>query len=275
LRRRVWAMFAVYCLLAGSAWLLPPISLEFRGLMFGVVGVLAVGVHGRRGWEWRLVVRVAGVAVLVEGVPAVVGGLAGRNVGSSLETAVWALVPAIVVLVVAQGGDGASAWMSMAPALAGLSGFLLLVPLGFPRAVVGWASFAVLIACAAVIAIASVAVFPLLRRMELAQAVAVFCLANAMVLAVGGGGVLGFGWVAGLVELGQAVLLAVLLRGMEPLRLGARFLAIPLLAIVEGIVLLRPELTLRSVAGVGLMVVAVVMLVISRTTEEVSSLSLR
>ena len=74
---------------------------------------------------------------------------------------------------------------------------------------------------------------------------------------------------------GEAVLLGVLLWGMEPVRLAARFLAVPLLTIVEGVVVLRPELTWRVVVGVGLMVGAVGMLVVSRRVEEVSSLSLR
>jgi hypothetical protein len=265
----------MYCLLAASMWLLPPISLGFRGVMFWVVGMVALVATGRRGWEWRLVVRVALMAIMVEGVPAVVGAVAGNSVSSSLETGVLALVPVMVVLVVAQKSEGDSAWMSMMPALAGLGGFLLVVPLGFPRAVMGWLSFALLVACGLVIAIANVALYPLLRRLNLARAAAVFCLANGLVLTVSGGGLAGAGLISGLVEAGQAVLLVMLLRGMEPVESSARFVAVPLLAVVEGIVLLRPELTWRTGVGMVLMTGAVVMLVGARRTEEVSSLSLR
>ncbi len=284
MRRGLWVMFAVYCLLASTAWLLTPVSENVRGVVYGVVGIAAVLVNGRRRWgSLGEVGRVALCAALVVGVPEVVAGLVERHVGSNLETAVLTLIPAMVVLVTSQVGEGESetAWRLMAPALAGLGGFLLIVPLGFPRSVVGWVSFVVLIGSAGLVAVAGVLIFRWLRGFGGAQAVAIFCLANAVVL-LGTGVFEGSGWgmdgsalISAGVVAGEAVLLGVLLWGMEPVRLAARFLAVPLLTIVEGVVVLRPELTWRVVVGVGLMVGAVGMLVVSRRVEEVSSLSLR
>jgi hypothetical protein len=283
-RRGLWVMFAVYCLLASTSWLVAPVSENVRGLVFEVVGIAAVVVNGRRPWgSVGGVVRVAVGAVMVVGVPEVVSGLVERHVGSNLETAVLALIPAMVVLVAAQVGVGESeaVWRLMAPALAGLGGFLLVVPLGFPRSVVGWVSFVVLIGSAELVAVAGVSMYRLLRGFSGVQAVAIFCLANAVVLlGVGvfegsGWGMDGMGWISAGVVAGEAVLLAVLLQGMEPVRLGARFLAIPLVTIVEGVVVVRPEVSWRVVVGVGLMVGAVAMLVGSRRVAEVSSLSLR
>ena len=196
MRRGLWVMFAVYCLLASTAWLLTPVSENVRGVVYGVVGIAAVLVNGRRRWgSLGEVGRVALCAALVVGVPEVVAGLVERHVGSNLETAVLTLIPAMVVLVTSQVGEGESetAWRLMAPALAGLGGFLLIVPLGFPRSVVGWVSFVVLIGSAGLVAVAGVLIFRWLRGFGGAQAVAIFCLANAVVL-LGTGVFEGSGW---------------------------------------------------------------------------------
>ncbi len=50
-----------------------------------------------------------------------------------------------------------------------------------------------------------------------------------------------------------AALTVWLLREIDPVRFSARFLVIPLVTIVEGLALLRPEVTGRMVAGMVLL----------------------
>ena len=73
----------------------------------------------------------------------------------------------------------------------------------------------------------------------------------------------------------SVVLLVALLRGMEPVRFGVRYLVVLLLTIVKGYVLLRPEVTLRMGIGVGLLAGGAGWLLFSRRGDEVASLSLR
>jgi drug/metabolite transporter (DMT)-like permease len=73
----------------------------------------------------------------------------------------------------------------------------------------------------------------------------------------------------------EVVLLAVLLKRMEPVRLAGRFLVVPLLTIVEGFVLLRPGLTLRMGVGAALLAGGAGMMLLLRGPQEDVSLSLR
>jgi len=67
----------------------------------------------------------------------------------------------------------------------------------------------------------------------------------------------------------------VLLRGMSPVRFGARYLVVPLVTVVEGYVLLRPELTLRMGFGVALLAGSAAFLLAAPGVDERAGLSLR
>jgi hypothetical protein len=274
-------MFAGFCLIAASEWLLPSVSGVIRGLVFAIVGIVAAILSGGRGWQGLAAVsRLALTAVLLVGVPEVAVGLGVQHVASNLWVVVLAVVPAMVVLVVAQSsGDGVRRLLG--PALAGLGGILLIVPVDVPGSVMGSASLAVLVASAVGIAIASVRIHRLLLGFGVAQAVAIFCGANALVLSGWGvfegvgWGLSGWGWVAVLAQGVGVVLLVALLRGMSPVRFGARYLVVPLLTVVEGYVLLRPELTLRMGFGALLLAESAAFLLMSREVDEDAGLSLR
>jgi drug/metabolite transporter (DMT)-like permease len=220
-------------------------------------------------------------AALLVGVPEIVAEWGLRHVASNLWVVVLAVVPAMVVLGVAQSsGDGVRRLLG--PALVGLGGVLLIVPVDVPRSVIGWVSLAVLVASAVGIAIASVWVHRLLQGFGVAQAVEIFCIANALVLLgwgvfeeAAGWGLSGWGWVAVLAQGVGVVLLVVLLRGMSPVRFGARYLVVPLVTVVEGYVLLRPELTLRMGFGALLLAESAAFLLMSREVDEDAGLSLR
>ena len=88
-------------------------------------------------------------------------------------------------------------------------------------------------------------------------------------------GASGWGWVAAVVQGCEAILLVVLLRSVSPVRFGARYLVIPLLAILEGYVLLRPAFTWRLGFGVALMAGGAAFLLLSRGADDDVGLSLR
>jgi hypothetical protein len=132
--------------------------------------------------------------------------------------------------------------------------------------------------------------YSLLASFSTIAAIAIFCTANALF----SGGLLlastpiakqtwsgtwsGLGVEtakAVLFDLPQIVLLVWLMRDVAPARLAARTLVVPLLTVVEGYALLRPEITARSLAAVGLLVLGVCWLMTARETEEGPRLMLR
>jgi drug/metabolite transporter (DMT)-like permease len=277
----VWIMLAAFCLLAASNWLLPSISGLLRCLTYLIVGIAAAILNARRRWQGvGGVGRLALAGVLLLGAPEVVAGWGLRHVSSNLWVVVLAAVPAMVVLVSAQtAGDGVRRLLG--PALVGLGGVLLIVPLDVPGSVMGWLSLVALIVSAVAIAVASVWIHRLLEGFGVAPAVSIFCFANALVLLVRGlfDGVTGWGlsggwWIAVLAQAIEVLLLVVLLRAMSPVRFGARYLMIPLLTVVEGYVLLRPELTLRMAFGALLLAGGAAFLLLSRGVDEGAGLSL-
>lgn len=90
-----------------------------------------------------------------------------------------------------------------------------------------------------------------------------------------GWGLSGWGWVAVVMQGCEAVLLVVLLRVVTPVRFAARYLVVPLVALVEGYVLLRPELTLRMGFGAVLLAGGAASLLWARAVDEGTGLSLR
>jgi drug/metabolite transporter (DMT)-like permease len=272
----VWILFAGFCVVVGSEWLLSPVSGLVRGVVFAAVGIFAAALNRRWRGGW---VRLAVASVLLVGMPEMMVGWGLRHTSSNLWAVVLAVMPVMVVLMVAQNaGDGVR--RLLVPALAGLGGILLVVPLEVPGSVAGRLALVVLVLSAVMIAIASVWIHRLLQGFGVLQAITIFCSANALVLLVrglvegAGWGLSGVGWVAALVQGCEVVLLVVLLRGMAPVRFGARYLVAPLVTLVEGYVLLRPGLTWRLGFGFALMAGGAAVLLFSRGAEEGAGLSL-
>jgi drug/metabolite transporter (DMT)-like permease len=271
-------MFGAYCLLAGSEWLLAPVPLRVRGLAYLLLGLAALVAGGRRGFGGvEQVARLSLGAVFLVGMPEAVGRWAGGYVAGSLGTVVLGLVPVMVVMVAAYV-DGDEVRRLLVPAVAGLGGLLLLVPVGLPGGGMEMVAALVLWGSAVLIAVVGVWIYPLLRGFGWVQGVAVFCVANALVFL--GAGLIGGrsawdwreGW-GGTVVVGVEVMFLVgALRGWESVRAGARFLVVPLVTIVEGLVLLRPELTGRMVVGMALLAGGAGWLVWSRAERPTLSL---
>jgi len=303
--RAQWVGFFALCWLGASAWLVDqawpsaaPMA-ERQGLHDLVIAVVLCGV----GWKslrgslrlsrWKPL-SVASVCLL--SLPATAAEAALSGISEGTIAASFALIPAAVVVLVSNFNFGREEAMdanrSLAPALIGLAGILLLLPvatLGSWRQA-GFAVLAVFGVLAA--ALASVWMYRLLRDFTAIDAAAVCCLANAAFLLLvsllaraDGGSRWGAGWSwnalaieilrAVCFDLPQIVLLMWLMREIAPARFAARFLVVPLLTAIEGYTLLRPEITLRAVGGAALVILGVWRLMTSSQRDEEPGLMLR
>src|SRR5258708_4830735 len=112
MRWTLWIAFVVLCVLSGTSWAipremsdgLPP--LEQQGILFGVIGLTALLFAGR--WVWSRsrglrYARLAALAVGFFGVPMVVAEYARGSVPAMSRSALFALVPVVVVMAVGSG----------------------------------------------------------------------------------------------------------------------------------------------------------------------------
>jgi len=299
MRWTVWIAFAALCILSGSSWAiplemsggLPP--LEQQGLLFGVIGLAGLLLADRGVWS-RVVglqrLRLAAAAVFFFGVPMVVAEYAGGSVPGISRSALFAMVPVVVVVLVvaageAMGREERGARRFLVPALAGLGGLLLLLPLEFSGSVRGWVMVAVVCGTVILVGLASVWLYRLLRGISFAEAVAVAGLANAVFLLSWSVVREEFVWrwsglasvvsISSLVDLVEVLLIVWLLREMPPIRFASRYLMIPLLTVLESFVLIRPELTARMWFGTALLAAGAGMLLFLKAGEEETVLSLR
>jgi hypothetical protein len=205
------------------------------------------------------------------------------------RSALFALVPVVVVMAVAFGESAEreerSARLFLMPALAGLGGLLLLLPLSFSSSARGWMMLAAVCAAVVLVGFASVWLYRLLSGFPLADAIAVVGLANAVFLLVWsavredvvlrGHGLASVMSLASLVDVVELLLIIWLLREMLPIRFAARYLVIPLLTVVESYVVMRPEWTVRMGFGTALLAAGAGTLLFWKASEEEPVLSLR
>lgn len=298
MRWTLWVAFAVLCILSGTSWAipremqggLPP--LEQQGVLFGVIGLSALLFAGRGVWSrtrGSRYARLAAAAVFFFAVPMVVTEYARGSVPAMSRSALFAVVPVVVVMVVASGEwaerEERGARLFLMPALAGLGGLLLLLPLQFSGSVRGWMMLAVVCAAVVLVGLASVWLYRLLRGIGLVDAIAVVGFANAVLLLGASylheevvwrwSGAASVVSIASLVDVVEVSLIVWLLREMTPVRFAARYLVIPLLTILESFVLMRPEWTARMGFGTALLVAGAGTLLFWKVGEEETVLSLR
>jgi len=298
MRWTLWIAFAALCILSGTSWAIPQEMpdglppLEQQAAIFCVIGLLALPFAGRGAWSrskglWRGGLAAAGVGFF--GVPVVVSEYARGSVPTISRSALFAVVPVVVVMVVAAGDtigrEERGARRFLVPALVGVGGLLLLLPLGFSGSARGWVMLALVCAAVVLVGLASVWMYRLLRGFGAAEAFATVGLANAMFLLVWsvvrddvvwrGSGLASMFSISSLVDGVEVLLLVWLLREMPPVRFSARYLVIPLLTVVEGYVLVRPEWTVRMGFGAALLAAGAGMLLFLKVDEEETGLSLR
>ena len=112
MRWTAWVAFAVLCILAGTSWVIPEMMgdglppLERLGILFGAIGLCALVFAIRRvglGGVGKLHVRVALAGVGVFGVSDVVAEYSRGSVPSFSRSALYAMVPVVVIMAVAAG----------------------------------------------------------------------------------------------------------------------------------------------------------------------------
>jgi drug/metabolite transporter (DMT)-like permease len=298
MKRSIWLTFGALCLLSSSAWIAEPFatstlpSLQRQALLYLIVGLAALLFSikklssriSQQPWP-----RLAIASLGFFGIPAAAIEFASGSVPQISRSALFALVPIVVVVAVTaiEAGEPAerAARRSLTPALVGLTGLLLLLPLSFSNSARSDARIAVICAAVIMVGIASVWLYRLLQQFKLSDAIAVVCLPNAaflLICAQASGTVVWnrssllslLSW-SSLVDVIEVLLLLWLLRGMPPVQFAARYLFIPLLTVVEGYILLRPELTLRIGVGTILLTTGVATLLLQHPAEEEPVLSLR
>ena len=291
----VWVVFATLCILSGTSWVISTAvpdalpSLEQQGLLFCVIGLIAFLVAGR-GWFSRIG-STQGVSLGVAfvgffGAPLVIVEYARNGVASMNRSALFAMVPVVVVLAIAAGdGEERGVRRFLLPALVGVGGLLLLLPVGIPGSVLGRVMLGLVCVAVVMAGLASVWLYRLLHGVALADAIVVAGLVNAVFLLVCSSVSGDFIWrwsglasmlsVSSLVDGVEVMLLIWLLREMSPVRFAARYLLIPLITILEGYVLIRPEFTVRMGFGTVLLAVGVGVMLFWKAGEEETVLSLR
>ncbi|MBB5315697.1 hypothetical protein [Tunturibacter empetritectus] len=289
MRRAVWIAFAAVCVLSATSWVVPRAeglpALELQGLRYGLIGFVAFLLVRGRVRFGRVGLRVAAAGVGFFGIPMVVGEWARVGVPEISRSALFAMVPVVVVMVVAAGDEERGVRRFLVPALVGLGGLLLLLPLEFSGSLRGRLMQGAVCLAVVGVGLSSVWLYRLLRGMALAEALAVVCLSNALFLLVCSAVREEFVWrwsglasvvsLSSLVDVAEVVLLVWLLREMMPVRFAARYLVIPLLTLLESYALMRPELTVRVVSGVVLLAAGAGMLLALKMGEEETMLSLR
>lgn len=273
----VWLSFGALCVLLSSSWVIPVgatavLSIEQQSCFYAVVGLVALAFSCSRLWarlkrERLFWLRLAGISVLLLGLPAVLGEWASGGMSDVSRAALFALVP-FVVVAVAMGSELLSAdepgvRRFFVPGLAGLGGVLLLLSFNFPMSLQGRAMVGVLVVAIVLAGFASAWVYRLLRGFGMVEALAIVCLSNAAFFAAchfiglpwagSWSGVSSLASVHSLYSLAELLLLVWLLREMPPVRLAARYLVVPLFTVLEGLVVWRPSITMRMGAGLVLL----------------------
>jgi drug/metabolite transporter (DMT)-like permease len=291
----IWAAFGALCLLLASSWLLPATTIEAspiaqQSCFYAAVGLVGWGFSYRQLFarlkrrEW-LCLRLAGVSVLLLGLPVVLGEWARDGISDISRAALFGLVPFVVVVVAMMREVEPGVRRFFAPALAGFGGALLLLPFNFPASLRGRIMFGVLLVTIVLVGFASESVYRMLRGFGMMEVLVVVCLSNAVFLAACHFAGLPFAesWssasslisIHSLYSLVELLLLVWLLREMSPVRLAVRYLVVPLFTVLEGFAFLRPAPTVRMGAGLVLLVGGAAYLLLSRGWDSDAVLSIR
>ncbi len=288
---RVWGVAAL-CVVQGSGWIVAhgwpsEVGYPFAGCIhFAVIGCAAAMV-AMRGGGLRVPLRfgfgigAAGLAVFV--LPGMVLRFAAGAVPETAGVAIFCAVPVMVLVGEMMFGDGGSrARGLLLPALIALGGALLLFQAGPPDSLRGWGFFGLVAAGCVAVAGASVWMHTLMWGAGVAAAVAVAGLAGAAVLGVYGASV---GWpvmgaraVAGEAVRGAVFDLPVvwltvwLAREVDPSRLSARFLLVPLVNLAEGYALMRQAVEVKALLEMAVMLGGAAMVLVAKEPDEADGL---
>jgi len=290
-KRTVAIGFLLLCLLRATSWIIPsnPNSLpatEQQAILYGIVGISGLLFAGR-GLSDRLrtsiwaSLSITSVGLL--GLPVVLIGWTHGGITETGISALFAAVPAVVAIGMATGTEEAGRKF-LTPALVAFGGALLLLPVGLPGSLLGDLKLAGLILAILLVGICSVRIFRLLQPLAYLDAVVIIGLSNAAFLTIYciTNGSLLWRWnqltpiasIASLIDLIEITLLIWLLREMPPIRLSARSLVIPLFTVIEGYIVLRPQITVRLTVGAALLIAGAAWILFAKIEENEPVLSL-
>jgi drug/metabolite transporter (DMT)-like permease len=296
---RKWAAFAVLCGWLASEWLLEaapdgPSMPERQGIASGVVALLGVWLvfwgrkrHDRsRLWNRRRLCGALALAgLLYFAIPAIVLDLAKAYASEINVTVIFALAPVAVVLAWGAVTNERLGGRLLISVVCGIAGLLFLLPFEGPESVHGWESLTEAFIAMLLVACAGVWLNRLAAAVEFPEVLAIVGAVNAVVLlgwcwarwpVVWGWSAWGPGVWIGILSGGISIALTIwLLRVMAPVRFSARFFVIPLVTILEGLLLVRPEISGRLVLGVTLLTAGAAGVLASRGAVEEEILTLR
>ncbi len=276
MKRTAWLTFIAFCILSSGAWLIPAptepdTALEQHALLYLITALILLALRSRPRWlvdHWHqwLWLSVLGIALL--GLPAILAELVAGSISPFTVSAIFSLLPVSVILVLAQqdsnSDQAGDVRRFFAPALIAITGLLFLIPTDLPHSTRGIYLLPLTCGCLIVVAIASVRIYDPLQKATIPQALSIILFTNGCFL-------LAAAAITGHLSrdnlhpsallspsnalyLAVNVLLIVLFRNLAPLLLSTRYLLIPLLTILQGLVLLRPQLTLPMGCGLLLMI---------------------
>lgn len=280
-----WCAFALLCLVTSFEWVIPPTtevsSLELQGLTYVLVGVSGFALLGVSRsnrirvakWGW-----IGLVSTLFLGVPVILLDAVSGVIPSSSAAVLFAITPVVVVVAAsAEWGVGEVKDLRalLVPAIAGVAGVLCVLPFDFPDSLHEWGAFVVVVIAVVLAGVSGVWFHQLSQGASIGEVTAIGGFSNAVLLLGWCGvrgmlvwkltGLLGGGTIPILVQVVAVLLTLWLVREMEPIRLSARYLAIPLLTIVEGFIAMRPPLTLRLIFGIVLLSVGIWWILAAKT----------
>ncbi len=266
--------WVLLCALTGSRWLIEGVAPETASTSLSqaagcvmAAGVVALPMVFRRSrvsriTGWRRGRRSAVAAGVALSGAALASAMSDRYISGNNATLALCLVPVVIAVAASARGTASSESLTarLWPGLMGMAGLLLLLP--EPRLSSG--RLVAALCCMPLFTGVGAAFAAEVRAernpgedgvRELARwnvvALGTAGLAYVLVAVVHRGGTFSIG-AAGLD--GAGVLLSVIaLRGLGPTRWSAQFLAVPLVTLLEGAMLLRPVLDVRSWAGLGLL----------------------
>jgi len=286
---------AALCVVQGSGWLLAQgwpseAGYPFAGCIhFAVIGCVAAMVAIRGGGlrvplRFGFAVGAAGLGLFV--LPEMVLRFAAGAVPETAGVAIFCAVPVLVLVGEMLFGEaGLRVRGLLLPALIALGGALLLFQVGPLESLRTWGFFALVAVCCLVVAVASIWMHRLMRAASVAVAVAAVGLSGVVVLGVYGAGtgwpVLGARAVAGEVlraavfDLPVVWLTVWLAREVDPARLAARFLLVPLVNLAEGYALMRQPVELKAGLEMAAMLGGALMLLAAKESDEEPEAGLR
>ena len=291
---------ALLCVLSGSGWILLqiyPREIEFPAagcIHFAVIGFVAMGYSFARRTSLPKSSVSGGIALAGMGVfaaPAVALGVSAGAVSEFTSVILFCSIPLLTVLTLSafdwKGVRGVAPG-ALLTSVFGVGGAFLVFPGQLPGSWRGWLFFCFIAACCLLVTVSGIRMHTLIQGVPIATSIALTAFGCVVLLGACG---LVTGWPSLtlrsvesecirclLFDLPVMWLTIWLIREVDPGRLSARFLLVPLIAAAEGYAAMGGGIGFEAGAGMILLTVSGVMLIRDEAPageDDVSSLHLR